>query len=69
MRVESQAAGGCTAHFADGSSATAERVLVATGRRPDLVGLGVATLGLDDSAHGIPTDARMRVLPGVWGGG
>jgi pyruvate/2-oxoglutarate dehydrogenase complex dihydrolipoamide dehydrogenase (E3) component len=69
VRVESQAAGGCTAHFADGSSATAERVLVATGRRPDLVGLGVATLGLDDSAHGIPTDARMRVLPGVWGVG
>ena len=69
VRVESQAAGGCTAHFADGSSATAERVLVATGRRPDLVGLGVATLGLDDSAHGIPTDTRMRVLPGVWGVG
>jgi pyruvate/2-oxoglutarate dehydrogenase complex dihydrolipoamide dehydrogenase (E3) component len=69
VRVESQAAGGCTAHFADGSSATAERVLVATGRRSDLVGLGVAALGLDDAAHSIPTDARMRVLPGVWGVG
>ena len=64
--VESQAAGGCTAHFADGSSATAERVLVATGRRSDLGGLGVAALGLDASAHSIPADARMRVLPGVW---
>jgi pyruvate/2-oxoglutarate dehydrogenase complex dihydrolipoamide dehydrogenase (E3) component len=69
LRVESDAAGRCTAHFADGSSATAERVLVATGRRSDLVGLGVAALGLDDSAHAIPTEVRMRVLPGVWGVG
>jgi len=69
VRVESDAAGRCTVHFGDGSSATAARVLVATGRRSDLVGLGVAALGLDDSAHSIPTDARMRVVPGVWGVG
>ena len=43
--------------------------LIATGRRPDLAGLGVATLGLDDEASSIPTDTRMRVLPGVWGVG
>jgi pyruvate/2-oxoglutarate dehydrogenase complex dihydrolipoamide dehydrogenase (E3) component len=66
--VESDAAG-CTVHFADGSSASAERVLVATGRRSDLAALGVAALGLDDGAHSIPTDTRMRVLPGVWGVG
>ena len=29
----------------------------------------MAALGLDASAHSIPTDARMRVLPGVWGVG
>ena len=69
VRVESDAAGRCTVHFGDGSSATAARVLVATGRRSDLVGLGVAALGLDVSAHSIPTDARMRVVPGVWGVG
>lgn len=68
-RVESDRAGGCTAHLADGSSVTAERVLIATGRRPDLAGLGVAVLGLDDDASSIPTDTRMRVLPGVWGVG
>ncbi len=68
-RVESERAGGCTAHLADGSSVTAERVLIATGRRPDLAGLGVAVLGLDDDASSIPTDTRMRVLPGVWGVG
>jgi pyruvate/2-oxoglutarate dehydrogenase complex dihydrolipoamide dehydrogenase (E3) component len=69
VRVESDAAGGCTAHFADGSSASAERVLVATGRRSDLAALGVAALGLDDGARRIPTDGRMRVRPGVWGVG
>jgi pyruvate/2-oxoglutarate dehydrogenase complex dihydrolipoamide dehydrogenase (E3) component len=68
VRVESDAAR-CTVYFADGSSATAARVLVATGRRSDLAGLGVAALGLDDSARSIPTDAHMRVLPGVWGVG
>jgi pyruvate/2-oxoglutarate dehydrogenase complex dihydrolipoamide dehydrogenase (E3) component len=68
-RVESDAAGGCTVHLADGSSASAARVLVATGRRPDLSGLGVAALGLDEGARSVPTDSRMRVMPGVWGVG
>jgi pyruvate/2-oxoglutarate dehydrogenase complex dihydrolipoamide dehydrogenase (E3) component len=68
-RAESGTDGGCTVHFADGSSASAERILVATGRRSDLAGLGVAALGLDDGARSIPTDSRMRVMPGVWGVG
>ena len=29
----------------------------------------MAALGLDDEASSIPTDTRMRVLPGVWGVG
>jgi pyruvate/2-oxoglutarate dehydrogenase complex dihydrolipoamide dehydrogenase (E3) component len=65
-RVESSAATGCTLHLADGASVSAERVLVATGRRSDLAGLGVAALGLDERAPALPVDARMRVLPGVW---
>ncbi|MDA2807064.1 dihydrolipoyl dehydrogenase family protein [Nocardiopsis suaedae] len=44
----------------------AERLLVATGRRPDLEGLGLASIGLDTSARAIPVDERMRVAPGVW---
>jgi len=64
-RVES-GGGSSTVRFADGSSVSAERVLVATGRRPDLAGLGVGALELDDSLHSIPVDARMRVMPGVW---
>jgi pyruvate/2-oxoglutarate dehydrogenase complex dihydrolipoamide dehydrogenase (E3) component len=44
----------------------AERLLVATGRRPDLVSLGVASIGLDEHARAIAVDERVRVCPGVW---
>ncbi|QZY30776.1 NAD(P)/FAD-dependent oxidoreductase [Nocardioides coralli] len=53
---------------ADGT-VTAERLLVATGRRVDLAGLGVAALGLDDQAGSLPVDGRCRVTDGVWGVG
>lgn len=43
---------------------TASALLVAVGRRPDLVSLGVATLGLDEHAPAVPTDDHLRV-PGV----
>lgn len=46
----------------------AERLLVATGRRPDLARLNVAALGLDDSARALPVDDHMRVQ-GVPGSG
>jgi pyruvate/2-oxoglutarate dehydrogenase complex dihydrolipoamide dehydrogenase (E3) component len=49
-----------------GSTVTAERLLVATGRRTGLAALGVAAVGLDDSAHAIPTDGWMRAADGVW---
>jgi pyruvate/2-oxoglutarate dehydrogenase complex dihydrolipoamide dehydrogenase (E3) component len=39
---------------------------VATGRRTDLAGLGVAAVGLDPSALVIATDGWMRAAPGVW---
>jgi pyruvate/2-oxoglutarate dehydrogenase complex dihydrolipoamide dehydrogenase (E3) component len=45
---------------------TAEQLLVATGRRTDLAGLGVAAVGLDDSARVIATDGWMRAAEGVW---
>jgi pyruvate/2-oxoglutarate dehydrogenase complex dihydrolipoamide dehydrogenase (E3) component len=48
------------------SAATAERLLVATGRRVDLAALGVAAVGLDETARVIPTDSRMRAADGVW---
>jgi pyruvate/2-oxoglutarate dehydrogenase complex dihydrolipoamide dehydrogenase (E3) component len=48
------------------STMMAERLLVATGRRSDLAALGVAAIGLDEKAHTIPTDERMRAADGVW---
>jgi pyruvate/2-oxoglutarate dehydrogenase complex dihydrolipoamide dehydrogenase (E3) component len=45
---------------------TAERLLVATGRRVTLAELGVAAVGLDEKAHTIPTDGWMRAADGVW---
>jgi pyruvate/2-oxoglutarate dehydrogenase complex dihydrolipoamide dehydrogenase (E3) component len=50
----------------DGSTVTGTRLLVATGRRTNLAKLGVAELGLDESAHYLPVDDRCRVKDGVW---
>ncbi|WP_245776150.1 dihydrolipoyl dehydrogenase family protein [Saccharopolyspora flava] len=50
----------------DGEEFTAERLLVATGRRTDLRALGVAAVGLDDTARTLEVDTRMRAAEGVW---
>jgi pyruvate/2-oxoglutarate dehydrogenase complex dihydrolipoamide dehydrogenase (E3) component len=65
-RVERHGDTGATVHLADGSSLSGERMLVATGRHTDLAGLGVAALGLDESAPALPVDGHLRVMPGVW---
>jgi pyruvate/2-oxoglutarate dehydrogenase complex dihydrolipoamide dehydrogenase (E3) component len=44
----------------------AEKLLVATGRKLDLAGVGLDTIGVDITAHAVPVDTRMRVAPGVW---
>jgi pyruvate/2-oxoglutarate dehydrogenase complex dihydrolipoamide dehydrogenase (E3) component len=49
-----------------GAVLTAAQLLVATGRRSDLAGLGVAAIGLDPSSAVIATDGWMRAAPGVW---
>ena len=65
-RVEAFGSTGATVHLEGGPALRAERMLVATGRRSDLAGLGVGALGLDEGAPAIPVDGRMRVAPGVW---
>jgi pyruvate/2-oxoglutarate dehydrogenase complex dihydrolipoamide dehydrogenase (E3) component len=45
---------------------TAAQLLVTTGRRSDLAGLGVAAIGLDPTAPVIATDGWMRAAEGVW---
>ena len=52
--------------LAGGETLTAERLLVATGRRTDLAGLGVAAVGIDPAGRFVPVDDRMRAAPGVW---
>ena len=52
--------------LAGGSEISAERLLVATGRRVDLSGLGLESVGLDESASFIPVDEKMRAADGIW---
>lgn len=65
-RAERWGETGAAVHLADGTDLHGERMLVATGRRGDLAGLGVGALGLAEEAERIPVDGRMRVAPGVW---
>jgi pyruvate/2-oxoglutarate dehydrogenase complex dihydrolipoamide dehydrogenase (E3) component len=50
----------------DGEKVTAERLLVAAGRRTRLAELGVTALGLDAAARVITVDERMRAADGLW---
>jgi pyruvate/2-oxoglutarate dehydrogenase complex dihydrolipoamide dehydrogenase (E3) component len=65
-RVEPYGAAGATVCLAGGPDLSAERMLVATGRRSDLAALGAGALGLDEGARSLPVDADLRVAPGVW---
>ncbi len=58
-------AGRFTVRLSDGEL-FAERLLVATGRRPDLASIGAASLGVAVDGDGMPVDGRCRVRPGVW---
>ncbi|TDB91438.1 NAD(P)/FAD-dependent oxidoreductase [Actinomadura sp. 7K534] len=50
----------------DGETLSAERLLVAAGRRPNLKGLGLANVGLDEDARQIQVDGHLRAAEGVW---
>src|SRR3712207_7468294 len=43
-----------------------DRLLVATGRRPRVGGLGLETAGVQADAHGIPVDSHLRAGDGLW---
>ena len=55
-----------TVTLADGSTLTAERLLVATGRRADLQPVGLHHVGVAKDARTVPVDERCRVTDGVW---
>jgi pyruvate/2-oxoglutarate dehydrogenase complex dihydrolipoamide dehydrogenase (E3) component len=57
---------GFTVGLDQGDPVVAERLLVATGRQPDIGGLNLESLGIDPKAREIPTDDHLRVVDGVW---
>jgi pyruvate/2-oxoglutarate dehydrogenase complex dihydrolipoamide dehydrogenase (E3) component len=57
---------GVALHLSGGETLEAERLLVATGRRHNLSGLGLENVGLDPEARSIPVDANLRAADGVW---
>jgi dihydrolipoamide dehydrogenase len=43
-----------------------DRLLVATGRRPRVEGIGLETVGIDADPHGIPVDEHLRAGERLW---
>jgi len=49
-----------------GQELTAEKLLVAAGRRNNIQGLGLENIGIDPDSRMLDPDERMRVADGVW---
>jgi pyruvate/2-oxoglutarate dehydrogenase complex dihydrolipoamide dehydrogenase (E3) component len=52
--------------FPDGKELRGDRLLVATGRRPRVEGIGLETVGVQANPRGIPVDAHMQAGDGLW---
>jgi dihydrolipoamide dehydrogenase len=53
--------------FDDGREALrGDRLLVATGRRPRVAGIGLETVGVEPDTHGVPVDAHLRAAENLW---
>jgi pyruvate/2-oxoglutarate dehydrogenase complex dihydrolipoamide dehydrogenase (E3) component len=50
----------------NGRELRGDRLLVATGRRPRVEGLGLDTVGVQADRHGIPVDAHLRAGDRLW---
>ncbi|HEY1486150.1 MAG TPA: NAD(P)/FAD-dependent oxidoreductase [Micromonosporaceae bacterium] len=50
----------------DGTELRGDRLLVATGRRPRVDGIGLETVGVTAGPHGVPVDECQRVADGIW---
>jgi len=50
----------------DGRELRGEKLLVATGRRPRVAGIGLETVGVEPDAHGVPVDAHLRAAEKLW---
>ncbi|HEX8857146.1 MAG TPA: NAD(P)/FAD-dependent oxidoreductase [Thermoleophilaceae bacterium] len=58
--------GGFELDLDDGSTERAEKLLVATGRKPRIDDLGLESVGIEPGKRGIEVDERMRAGEGVW---
>jgi dihydrolipoamide dehydrogenase len=52
--------------FEDGKELRGERLLVCTGRRPRVQGIGLETVGVEANPHGIAVDDHLRVGDRLW---
>jgi dihydrolipoamide dehydrogenase len=43
-----------------------DRLLVATGRKPRVEGIGLETVGVEANGHGVPVDAHLRAADRLW---
>jgi pyruvate/2-oxoglutarate dehydrogenase complex dihydrolipoamide dehydrogenase (E3) component len=50
----------------DGRALRGDRLLVATGRRPRVDGIGLETVGIEADVRGIPVDAHLRAGERLW---
>jgi pyruvate/2-oxoglutarate dehydrogenase complex dihydrolipoamide dehydrogenase (E3) component len=50
----------------DGREVRGDKLLVATGRRPRIEGLGLETVGVTADGRGIPVDAHLRAAERLW---
>lgn len=57
---------GVRVHLSAGVSLEAERLLVATGRSPNVADLGLEALGAKVTPSGVTVDDRLRAADGVW---
>ncbi len=52
--------------FDDGRELCGDRLLIATGRRPRVRGVGLETVGVETDARGVPVDAHLRAAENLW---
>lgn len=61
-----QSGSGVRLELGGGETLEAARLLVATGRTPNVEGLGLEQLGLEITRRGITVDERLQAADGVW---
>ena len=61
-----QAGSGIRVSLEGGDAIDAERLLVATGRQPNVTDIGLEQLGVEVTRRGVTVDERLRAGDGVW---